>query len=729
MAEITLVIGAAAHCSDGFTGNVSYVVVDRSTRTVTHLVVEPKGREGLARLVPLDHVDAAAGKIRLRYTEAEFKNLSAAEETLAEIFRSGPEGWRPADDEPVVDGSEISPDREEIHTGEAGEVVWTREVDLVPLLVPTTENQIRGEHVHATDGNIGQLHALSIDPRTHQISHVHVLLKEGHLSRHREVAIPSDKVSGFAAGIHLNITKQQVWDLQPEPPGMPSEAEPEGMPSERAAAVNARGSKAQDPADVWVLPVRPRYLKAQCPDGIPVGKPFSLLVSIVLAAGSSNAELEPFGVLPGGGDVLLVVHAPRLRLLGDQRQTVHVPTEGDSSPVMFELRADAPGPHPVSITAWLGGNYLGELLVEIMAEPGRLPGPHQDVLAEITTEPTEGAVSLVVRYDKCQNTYHFEFRDEDNPGEVTSNLTYDPGPLVEQLVANLDELAKGRSGYSAAQAHNYLVNEGAKLWTKLVPAQLREQFWDRQHRIRQLTILADKDAVPWELLYPMDRGHDAGFLVEQFPVMRAIFQWLPSRTLNLRPARFVLPEGSLPEARDEIDAMRRLLDPGQPPSEVISALTPLQDLIASGNFGLLHFACHNLYNPDDGSSIRLDNVPFTPTLLSTAAINKVLARSAPTIFINACRSAGLAATYNQLDGWASEFLRAGAAAFIGSLWAVCDGTAREFAQELYRQLQAGSSLGIAVMRARQAAASQRDDPTWLAYTVYGNACATVSQRR
>ncbi len=115
--------------------------------------------------------------------------------------------------------------------------------------------------------------------------------------------------------------------------------------------------------------------------------------------------------------------------------------------------------------------------------------------------------------------------------------------------------------------------------------------------------------------------------------------------------------------------------------------------------------------------------------MTTAAINKVLARSAPTVFINACRSAGLAATYTRLDGWASKFLEAGAAAFIGTLWAVSDGAAREFAQELYGRLQAGSSLGEAVKCARASAASQLDDPTWLAYTVYGDPRATLSQQR
>jgi len=475
-----------------------------------------------------------------------------------------------------------------------------------------------------------------------------------------------------------------------------------------------------------VSSARHRYLKGQCPERVLVGKPFSLLARIT-SSGPDGALLKDIDVPPEGRDVLLSVHAPGLRLLGDQRLLVRVPADGDSEPVMFELRADEPGPRSVSVTAWLGGNYLGELLVEIMAERDGRPGPHRDVFAEIVAEAAEGAVSLVVRYDPAQNAYRFEFRDEDNPDEVKSDLSYDPKPVVERLIAGLDNLARGRSGYSPAQAREYLENSGAGLWHELVPGPLREQFWDRQQRITQLTILADKDIVPWELLYPQDPGRDAGFLVEQFPVTRGVFRRRLPRHLNLRPARFVLPAGSLTEAQDEIDAMRQLLDPGQAPNEVISALTPLQELIRDGDFGLLHFACHNRFDPADGSSITMDNAQFTPTWLNKVAINHVLARSAPTVFINACRTAGFGATYNRLDGWASKFLEAGAAAFVGTQWAVSDGTAREFAQELYRQLEEGRPLGSAVMQARQVAASQLDDPTWLAYTVYGDPRATVSQ--
>jgi sporulation protein YlmC with PRC-barrel domain len=203
MAEITLVIGGEASWTDG-RGEVRSAVIDRTTRAVTYLVVEPKDRAGLARLVPLDLVDATTDEIRLRCTEAEFRNLGPAEETLAEFVPGYPvpvqllhEGWRDAGD-PVLDGSAPGPLR-------------TPEKETIDIVPPGEEEERRGDHVHATDGDIGQVQALRIDPRNHQVTHV--LLKEGHLWGHKEVAIPFDKIAGFDDGIQLNITKQQVQDL------------------------------------------------------------------------------------------------------------------------------------------------------------------------------------------------------------------------------------------------------------------------------------------------------------------------------------------------------------------------------------------------------------------------------------------------------------------------------------------------------------------------------------
>jgi sporulation protein YlmC with PRC-barrel domain len=217
VAEITLVIGSEARTSDNkLYGYVKSIVVDRGSRAVTHLVIEPNEREGLARLVPLDNrLDAQERMIELHYTETEFKHLTAAEELLAEIFDAGPaelfaEGYKPADDEPIaVDGGEITPARATV----------TGETDLVPMLLPAEDEERRGDHVHATDGEIGQLRALCIDPGTRRVTRVRVLLKGAHLWRYKEVSIPSGSISGFTAGIHLSISRQQVQALSQGDPG------------------------------------------------------------------------------------------------------------------------------------------------------------------------------------------------------------------------------------------------------------------------------------------------------------------------------------------------------------------------------------------------------------------------------------------------------------------------------------------------------------------------------
>jgi len=81
METTPFIIGAEARCSDGACGEVIRVVVDPVTETVTHLVVEPKHRQGLGRLVPLSLLDDTAAGIQLRCTLAEFGKLDLAEET------------------------------------------------------------------------------------------------------------------------------------------------------------------------------------------------------------------------------------------------------------------------------------------------------------------------------------------------------------------------------------------------------------------------------------------------------------------------------------------------------------------------------------------------------------------------------------------------------------------------------------------------------------------------
>lgn len=212
---LTVVLGSEAACSDGYRGEVLAVVIDPAAGTVTHVVVEPKGRRGLARLVPFERVDlagpagpagAAPGLVRLRCTEAEFEDLDAAEQTLAEFVLGYevpvqllPPGWRGSGG-PTAQGDSIPriPEKET--------------VDVVP---PGEVEERRGDHVHATDGDIGQLRALRIEPDSGRVTHV--LVRKGHWGSHADVAIPFGDVTGFDDGIKLSITRQQVRDLDDHP--------------------------------------------------------------------------------------------------------------------------------------------------------------------------------------------------------------------------------------------------------------------------------------------------------------------------------------------------------------------------------------------------------------------------------------------------------------------------------------------------------------------------------
>ena len=203
MAETTQFrIGAEARCSDGVCGEVIRVVIDPVAQAVTHLVVEPKHRQGLGRLVPIDLVDdASSGGIRLTCTTDEFEKLDHSEETQ---FLPGSGGH--AD---YTAGQAFSQPYYGL-SGVIGEVPQAVTYDTLPLDEVAVR---RGEQVDATDGRIGSVQGLVIDPRNHHVTHV--LLQEGHLWGRKQVAIPIGAVSKVGDSIRLDITKQQVEDLPP----------------------------------------------------------------------------------------------------------------------------------------------------------------------------------------------------------------------------------------------------------------------------------------------------------------------------------------------------------------------------------------------------------------------------------------------------------------------------------------------------------------------------------
>ncbi len=205
-------IGADAICADGACGKLTGVVFDPVAQAVTHLVVE---RHGLERLVPLDLAEATRGEIRIRCTLAEFGKLPAAEKTEFLPGSHNDTGYPPG--QVLTMPYYGLADRYGILG--RGEDSMTVTYDAVPLGEVAVR---RGERVHATDGTVGQVQGLVIDPGSRHVTHV--LLQEGHLFGRKDVAIPISAVTQVDTnaveqadnnGVQLNLTKQQVQDLPP----------------------------------------------------------------------------------------------------------------------------------------------------------------------------------------------------------------------------------------------------------------------------------------------------------------------------------------------------------------------------------------------------------------------------------------------------------------------------------------------------------------------------------
>jgi len=202
------ILGARASCSDGVCGEVVRTILDPGTKTVTHLVIEPRHRKADGRLVPVELVEAGAGEIRLRCSIAEFDRLEASEEIeLAEGLDYGG-GYGP---DAVMGYGEGGVSASGMGIGMG---LGHQQSVVTSDNVPEGESEVaRDERVHAVDGEIGHLKGFAVDPADHRVTHV--LLREGHLWGQKEVAIPVSAVASVDDGIWLKLTKKQVEALPP----------------------------------------------------------------------------------------------------------------------------------------------------------------------------------------------------------------------------------------------------------------------------------------------------------------------------------------------------------------------------------------------------------------------------------------------------------------------------------------------------------------------------------
>ncbi len=184
MPETRLILGEQVACTDGKCGALHTLAVRRADSHVTHLVVEPEGRIGLGRLVPVELVTASGDGVDLSCDLTAFNSLPLAEST--EVVQDLTAGY-------IFLHSEVLPKTEVHEVLPEGEAGWQAATEVL-----------------ATDGRIGVVGGALADGEDYRISSL--VVTEGRLLwGHKMVVIPVSAVAAFDSGtVQLNLATAEV---------------------------------------------------------------------------------------------------------------------------------------------------------------------------------------------------------------------------------------------------------------------------------------------------------------------------------------------------------------------------------------------------------------------------------------------------------------------------------------------------------------------------------------
>lgn len=190
-------IGAKVVCTDGPCGQSTHIIVNPITETVTHIVVKEKWIPHTEYMVPLDQVaDTTSDLIRLGCANSELKQMERFVGTrFIETKRYMADyGWHTPMTWPYTlpEGTKLPAEYQRIPPGK--------------LAV------YRGTYVQATDGLVGQVDELLLDPTTGHITHL--VLRKGHLWGANVLPLPISVIDhSDGENVYLTIDKQAVGTL------------------------------------------------------------------------------------------------------------------------------------------------------------------------------------------------------------------------------------------------------------------------------------------------------------------------------------------------------------------------------------------------------------------------------------------------------------------------------------------------------------------------------------
>ena len=198
----------------------------------------------------------------------------------------------------------------------------------------------------------------------------------------------------------------------------------------------------------------------------------------------------------------------------------------------------------------------------------------------------------------------------------------------------------------------------------------------------------------------------------------------------------------LPATRDEVAALRDL-SPGELTAFLGVEATETQAKSLPRDTGIVHFACHALFDPQfpldsslvlsgPGAVTRESEItsagPVDNGLLQAWEIMEGMRIEAELVTLSACETArGREVGGEGLIGLTRAFQFAGARAVLASLWSVADKSTAELMKRFYRELFSGQSKDESLRRAQlallrgEAGESVSTPYHWAAFELFGDA--------
>jgi len=443
-------------------------------------------------------------------------------------------------------------------------------------------------------------------------------------------------------------------------------------------------------------------------------------------------------------------------------RTITVRYDQDSDPAVFLLKSDEPGKKRIAIDFLHKGRQVGSVAfttevtetqsasasvtltrsspdMQEFARFERTPPPPADLHLRVVKKAQDNTLAFYLDSPLAAVPFRNEFMGE-TPLTSKDPFTFlaqelDPlDTMVAALTADLTEAER-----IDAERKLTLLAEG--LFEQLLPERFRAAYFTQIVPLRDAGVIttflitSDEPWIPWELLKPYHysvreaREYTDDFWAARFRLSRWLAGRGPNARVEVKTAALILPDVGLPAVASERSffddlSTRRMIQLAGPSVRRQEVL----DLFMAGGFQVLHIATHGQFNAEDAdqSVIELADDTLRPSDLRGALLRGIR-QSMPLVFLNACDGGRANFGLTGLGGWAEKlFQEANAAAFVGALWEVHDNLAVAFSSHFYDRLAAGDTLGEA-MRAARAHLRELDpiNPTWLAYTLYGDPNASV----